>query len=565
MNIVIPEILAGGVGRAFGGMASGVRRVGNTVAQVVMQVEKNVAQYENQQALIEASSLENDMLLEKRAGLYELSKNDDGTDTEFLKKAKEADERIGQTYISRAKSDQSRNYLTKVHFLSQKTNLMKAQEGQEGRLWDASLSNVKIQTDNIIRKTAPFADYDSGVVAVDSYVSAQSGYFGARTEDIKASMLARYTENMIMASLADPVAAPVMLRKLNDETERGKMFSNIPGDRIDNILNAAQRANHTEATRHGMTAGVNVFKSDTTGSLEKMTDSVRALNMGADAEKAAVLQIKELFNERHIDKERQKVAAIENINKILVPIALKRNGINKSSDLSPEQWSYLTDRAPEYASRLQDNMRRELDTQTKQNKTDRINDEREKKQRQADNEGALLVSDDFTTRDLKSDLAAGDISPAQYLKLTKVQSSLDPIKRDSVRSALSKINAGSALGNALGVKGKSDEAAWKLKYGDLVKAWAYNHADDPDFDRKMTEFVEKQVLSKMVTSWFSGDDSDREAKFNKAKSEAGDMPQRNGRQPSAGGDKKRAAAIKILEDNKKPVTDANINHVMGQL
>ena len=284
-------------------------------------------------------------------------------------------------------------------------------------------------------------------------------------------------------------------------------------------------ATKIDTLRAGMDAGVKIFKDDKTGSIEQMTDKVRALKLDPETEKTAISQVKELYNERKTDEARIRVNAAEEVNAILVPIALKRNGINKPSDLSPAQWAKLTKDNPEYAQKLQASMRRELDYQARLNKQDAAAAKQEKRIAQSENESLILLSDDFATRDLKKDLSLGDISAVQYNKLLTAQQKLDPIKRDSVKTALSKVNSGSALGKAIGVKG-NEEAVWKLKYGELVKAWAYNHADDPDFDRKMTEFVEKQVLSDMVTSWFAGDESDRIDRFQAAKKEAGELPQK---------------------------------------
>ena len=270
--------------------------------------------------------------------------------------------------------------------------------------------------------------------------------------------------------------------------------------------------------REGTDVGVEIFKADRTGSLEAMTDAVRARKMDVEKEKIAIAQIKELYNERKDDETRVKTDAVEKVNAILAPIALKRKGLNKQSDLTPAQWQDLTDKAPEYAQRLQDSIRKDLDYKIRADKA-------EARMRQADNESSILTADDFETRDLKSDLVSGNISTTQYTKLLAAQQKLDPIKRDSVRMALNKVTSGSALGKSIEVRG-NDEATWKLKYGDLVKAWAYNHADDPDFDNKMTAYVEKHVLSDMVTSWFASDDADRLDKYQMAKKEAGDLPKR---------------------------------------
>lgn len=546
MGIFIPDSLAGDVGRSMQGLARGVSRGAGTAATIIDDANKK---YHDQQNLVEASRIENDMMVDKRKSLYDLSLNDDGTDAGYLDRVKSEDERIGQGYMSRASNDAVRNYLAKIHLHSQQLNISKAQAGQKERLWNTSLENAKIQTDNVIRKTAPYADFDGGIAAVDSYVRAQSGYFGAATEKIVAAMKARFAENMTRAALADPTTAPVMLRKLADQEEKTKIFQHIPADRLDGMEQLIKAGNASEMKRQGIDVGVSIFKNDKTGSLEAMTDAVRAKGLGVDVEKEAISQIKEMYVVRKHDEERYKKSVKDKYVKKLTDVALKRNGLNMPGDLSPSEWEELTAADPGYAAKLQDSMRREMDYQARQARADVREAAYERRMQQADNESLILISDDFHERDLKSDLAAGDISPAQYTRLLAAQERLDPVKRDSVRTALSKVNGGTALAKALGVKDKNVEAQWKLKYGELVKAWAYNHADDPDFDRKMTEFVDKQILSDMVTSWFSGDDADRLEKYKKAKGDAGELPQR--------GKKPREQATKKLVGYQKgkPVYD----------
>jgi len=329
------------------------------------------------------------------------------------------------------------------------------------------------------------------------------------TVKIQQQVVSNYMESL---SVSDP-------KKYIEVVKSGK-YNNIMSTADYN--HAQEKAKTVGAQETGTSAGVEIFKADKTGSIESMTDAVRAKKLGAETEKVAIGQVKELYNERKVDEEKIQKDAIKEVNEILVPIALGRNGLNKQSDLTPAQWTKLMDANPEYAGKLQDNMRKELDYQTRQNKADTVNYQREKRLQQADNESLIIISDDFATRDLKSDLSKGDISPSQYRSLSGIQAKLDPIKRDSVITALSKVNAG--IGAAIGVKNKAVQATWKLKYGDLVKAFAYKNADDPNFDTKLSEFVEKQVLSKMVTSWFSGDEVDRVEKYNKAKEISGELP-----------------------------------------
>ncbi|MBN2653573.1 MAG: hypothetical protein JXR79_00455 [Nitrospirae bacterium] len=91
---------------------------------------------------------------------------------------------------------------------------------------------------------------------------------------------------------------------------------------------------------------------------------------------------------------------------------------------------------------------------------------------------------------------------------------------------MSKINTGSALSEALNLKDKNEAAVWKQKYGDIVKAFAYNNFDKPDFEAKLTQYLEEHVFSDLVTSWFATDETDRQGKFKKAQGVAGPLPQK---------------------------------------
>lgn len=363
-------------------------------------------------------------------------------------------------------------------------------------------------------KMAQNGEVDTAIINYKKTLDTQKTNYSLSEEDyqieMKKGVSAIYESYINSLLVSDPVSAKEVFKVAKKD-----LLTNTQ-ERLEKIIAPAV------TLRTGMDAGVEIFKADKTGSIESMTDAVRAKKLDAETEKVAIGQVKELYNERKVDEEKIQKDAIKEVNEILVPIALGRNGLNKQSDLTRAQWTRLMDTNPEYAAKLQDNMRKELDYQTRQNKAEATTHLRDKRLQQADNESLIMISDDFATRDLKSDLSKGNISPAQYRSLLGMQAKLDPMKRDSVKTALSKVDTG--IGAAIGVKNKAVQNTWKLKYGDLVKAFAYKNADDPNFDTKLSEFVEKQVLSKMVTSWFSGDEVDRAEKYNKAKGISGELP-----------------------------------------
>ena len=298
-------------------------------------------------------------------------------------------------------------------------------------------------------------------------------------------------------------------------------------NRIDTATQAIrEREKNTAEIRDGINIGVSVFKQDTTGSIEKMTDIVRSQKLSPESEKVAIGQIKELYNERKIDDENKKKAVFDDAYNVLTQSALAGGGrLNRLNDLPPSKWAELMAIDPKTTMQIQDKISAEQRQQANINKAEARAYLQEQRLRQAENESEIIISDDFNTRNLKEDLAIGKISPVQYRKLAAMQEKLDPVKRFSVKAALSKVTSGTAINKALGVKG-NEAAIWKLKYSDLVKSWAYKNADDPNFDDNLNKYVEKYVLSDMVESWFASDESDRLEKYKKAKEVVGELPKK---------------------------------------
>jgi len=232
----------------------------------------------------------------------------------------------------------------------------------------------------------------------------------------------------------------------------------------------------------------------------------------------------------------QSQSAIDEVNQTLVPLALQRNGLNKQSDLTPAQWIKLNKVAPEYSAKLQDAIRRERDYQERANRAearDRRAElreiERDKKQRQTDNETTLMLSSDFVDKNLDEELATGNIGKTEYNRLKTLQKQMDPINRDSVKEALKQINTGTALKKAVKESDASQLAIWRMKYGELIKTWAVNNANDPNFDVKLTEFMESHVLSPLVTDIFMSQSEEQKQKYFNARAAAG--PGRQTQQP----------------------------------
>jgi hypothetical protein len=92
---------------------------------------------------------------------------------------------------------------------------------------------------------------------------------------------------------------------------------------------------------------------------------------------------------------------------------------------------------------------------------------------------------------------------------------------------LKQINTGTALKKAVKESDASQIAIWRMKYGELIKTWAVNNANDPNFDVKLTEFMESHVLSPLVTDIFMSQSEEQKQKYFNARAAAGPGRQTN--------------------------------------
>lgn len=530
MDLVIPRILTGpqtGVGSEIKQTGREIARAGVNISAVIDGIQKNI-DYNS------AIEIKNQSELERQKYSQEFWIKEDGSDSAAVERFQ-----VGLQEIDKKHSESAYKINDRVGGFVDKYNQVRTAEltqaGQQTYYKKMLAHSQKLdmaETDLMTKQAISSGEINFTMQERGRALEQRRSIYGNNVEGIKREHNAYMVENFIRGRLANPATAPAMVQALNDPSYKANLFQHIPAEKVDEMERVLASASSADRKQQGRNIGVEIFKADQTGKLEAMTDAVRERKLPGEAEEWAISQIKELYAERKNDIKANREAVVDKYTGILAGVALKRNGLNRISDLTPAQWQEFTEADPALAGRTLDTMRREADFQARENKRDRRDAEREKKERQGENESSIMISDDFATRDLRRDLAAGDISTTQYTKLLKAQKDLDPIKRDSVKNALSKVNSGSALAKALNVTDKSAEAQWKLKYGDLVKAWAYNHADDPNFDANMTEFVEKQILSKMATSFFASDETDRQEKFTKAKGEAGDLPLR-GKKPDA--------------------------------
>jgi len=236
MRVVIPEILAGGTGRAIQGVGQAIGGLGSAITgtggRIANEYEKEAKKVQDQQDYVEGSRLENDMLVDKNKKFSERTRTQDGTNSKYLDEVRDDDERTGQEYIGKASNPRVGDYLTKVHLASQKSILLKAQGEQDTRLFQTTIEANKIKADNILRATVQYGGYDQGLATVGEVIESQRNYLGAQTDKLKQDERERFTYNFVRTSLSDPQLSVTMLRRLEDQKEKEKIYSHLPADKL---------------------------------------------------------------------------------------------------------------------------------------------------------------------------------------------------------------------------------------------------------------------------------------------------------------------------------------------
>ena len=511
---------AGIVGESIARLGQAGLHVTNEVADVLIRRSEEMRQQKQNNILIEKGALINDEFLGYEAQYKRDNKGANATGSQ---------ERVGyftESLIKKynIKDDEEANFKIKQHILAQDHNLKNSlatyEAGQlknyatdvrvldyESSLKMAQNGDIKTAAENY-RKTLDTQRRDNSLSEEEYQIELKKGASGLSEAYIRGLLV------------TDPVRAQEAFKLLKEgllpETQ----------ERIQGLVNAAV----TKQT--GMDVGTEVFRADKSGNLEGMINVIKEKKLPSDTKEIAIATIKDQWNVRKTDEARIREEAKSKVLQILNPIARERaDGTNKQSDLSPEQWAELEQKNPEFASVLQDSMRRERDYLVNQRKAEeraareevrRVG--QEKRYEQSQNESAILLDPDFARRNIDADYALKRIDTTQYLKLKKMQASAGPLNSETVKTALRRVDTGRALAESLNLDPADDAAeiaVWKNKYTDLVKAFAYAHFDEPDFDKKLSEFLETKVLGDMVTDVFLPRSLERRQKFGLAEKDVG--------------------------------------------
>jgi hypothetical protein len=290
MDIKIPNILAGGAGRAMqeAGQA-GADSANQRAKSIGGIVTKNIKAENDQQNLIEGQRLENDMHVDKqKMNDFVLSKTD-GSDPTALKQLKEMDEEIGQSYISKASNKDVGNYLTRSHLSSQHTSILQAEKKLADKLMATSVNTTKIKTDDSIRSAAQTGEYGTGLQDTINYIELQRNYFGANTDILKAAEVQRYTENYLKTSLSNPVTAPVLVQRLADPVEKKKIFANLDANKIDEMERLLQSAGKDTIRQNAYSKLYEDYKGNAASIIEALTVPAKQKEYGLTMEDSQYL------------------------------------------------------------------------------------------------------------------------------------------------------------------------------------------------------------------------------------------------------------------------------------
>lgn len=530
MEINIPRNLVGaeaqgGPGGALMQLGESISQAGGAVGGLLDNIQKN---YDYNSSV----KFEADLEPKLQEHFLSATQKDDGSNPKVFDEFRASQQKIVDEITSAAGKVNARvgAYVKKS---AQQSAMRYGQKAQQAFFTNMLKQSVKTDEDQAYLSLSsaldqpgnPFENVKAAIEDSRTKIFSREGIYGANTQTVFDGAMSNAVLWTLDNALRDPGKAKQAAALMRDPEANTILMGYLTPEGKSKVANLLRVMQGEIAMRDGMDVGTSIFKADQTGSLETMTDNVRALKLDVDVEKNAITQIKELYNERRIDSDRRAKDARDKVNGILNDIALKRNGINRVSDLSPDQWSELIEDNPEYAKQLQDSMRREQDYEIRMRKQDALAAKQERAIAQAEAEEVIMLRDDFRTYDLKSELALKNITIGQYNRLKKVQESMDPMKHSAVKSALSKINTGSGLAASLGGLEKHEEALWKMKYSDVIKAFAEKNIDDPDFEDKLTDFMEKHIFSDMSMSWFVPDfieiPTKRIDKFEQAKRAAG--------------------------------------------
>jgi hypothetical protein len=277
---------------------------------------------------------------------------------------------------------------------------------------------------------------------------------------------------------------------VTDPASANKVFDAIKGDLTKEVrakLEGRVKAEYVNKT--ALDIATDVFKSDSTGSVEAMTDKIDTMKLPIAVRDEAVKRLEHMFVKRHNDS---KVAADKAEDEAAQAYASGR----------PINWRSLSDASPKYAVMLKDKIERDAkqdlamiraeqrekkaiavaERQAAADEKRAIKDEENRiKNEQSSNFNDLLLTDprELTPERIRNEFATGAIDRKAF---EYFQKKYDPEKNEVVVGAIKQIRSAGVIQKSLklGKSDTNDVKIWEAKYSDLVRTFAKNHINEPD-------------------------------------------------------------------------------------
>jgi hypothetical protein len=480
-----------------------VAKVGDEMLTMAIRLERQKEDAE----LTEVGTRINDDFLLARQSFEQQKKGKDAFGSQAW--ANEFVDQVKQNYREEGKSERY-NLLLEKHIDANTTLLKNHLAAYEAAQIKAYQGNVRTLSLESSKKLAAAGEYDAGLANHAATLNNQLAS-GDLTKEEHQIFLTKARSDIAESFIKtrEPVAAKAAFEAL-----KGELLQDVREKMEPGIQKAA-------AERKGIDIGTAVYKENPKATVMSMIDKIQTMKLDVDTEKAAIHKVSEFVAVAQADEQRADKEAHETFIANILPKVRASGGYLLPSHLSGPKWEAFKAASPTGALTAETTAGHNVRTLAIENKQDRITALQLKAMEQNNNRDKILASPDFKTRVLMKDFTAGTIGFEQLGHLMGLQNKLDPLKHDAVREALNKIRSGETLPKALNLEDKNQIAAWRLKYTTLVKDFVLKHAEEPDFENKLNDFMERKVLSEMVKSWFSLDETDRQRKFMEAQVAAG--------------------------------------------
>lgn len=307
------------------------------------------------------------------------------------------------------------------------------------------------------------------------------------------------------------------------------------------------------ATDLGLDAGETIYGSKKESApLNEMLETARD-QLGADSKayRVAEMRIHALYAE---DRSALAEEIRQRINDVYTHITkVKLDGrIPTIKDVPQEKWDALRRVAPQEANGIIEELGRQARDMTDRSEQKEI----QRRVRWSDTWGGLVRNTDALKKaDLDRLLATGRIGREQYNDLKQRQADLLNGRHDPVRGAAIAFVVSDLYGDhAAGIFGDPDSLESKTALAQHIEGlelWSRNNpAKNPvtDFYQVYVKEKKEDAVKRFLRGVMEWKGLAREMEENEKKA-----------------DPNRQKAIDILKANKKPVTEANINYVIGQL